>query len=141
MPPLPKEVLDQMTPQQRAEMQAALKAESAKGPQTDVDRECITEKDIEHPFDSADSEDCKQTIVTTTRTTQEVRLVCTGEHKGTGTLKVTTPTPTTMTGLLDMRAGDGKDAMTIKAQMKGRWLAADCGDEADSDDEDDSSDE
>jgi hypothetical protein len=130
MPPLPKELLDQMTPQQREEMRAAMKAEQAKGPESDTDRECITEKELETPFESADKENCKQTIVATTRTTQEVRLVCAGEYKGEGFLRVSTPTPTTMTGLLELTAGAGPDAMKIKAQMKGRWLSSDCGEEA-----------
>lgn len=135
LPPLPKEVAEKMTPQQRAELQAAMKNQEAKGPETDVDRECITAKDIENPFSSADEENCNQTIVTTTRTTQEVRLACSGEHPSTGLLRVTTPTPTTMTGLLDLRSGDGKDAFRITADMKGRWLGPDCGEEAESDDE------
>jgi Protein of unknown function (DUF3617) len=128
MPPLPKEVLDHMTSEQRAELQASMKGDK---PETNTDRECITDKDLEHPFESANTKECTETIVSSTRTTQEVRLVCSGEHKGTGLLRVSTPTPDTMTAMLDLRAGDGKDALTIKSQMKGRWLGADCGDEAD----------
>ena len=127
--PLSDEMLGQMTPEQRAEIQAAMRAETAKGPQTEVTRECITTEDVERPFQSASGEDCKQTIVRTTRTTQEARLVCTGEHKGEGLLRVNAPNPETMTATLDLRAGDGPDAFTIKSQMKGRWLSAQCEDE------------
>jgi Protein of unknown function (DUF3617) len=139
MPPLPKDVLDKMTPEQRAQMEAAMKQESARGPRTDTDRECITQKDIDRPFDSADDEDCEHSIVTTTRTTQEIRLSCTGKHKGSGVFRITTPTPETMTGVLDMKVGEGKDVMTIKTQLKGRWLGPDCGDE--DDEEEDTADE
>lgn len=136
IPPLPKDVLDKMSPQQRAQMEASFKAEAAKGPQVDTDRECITKEELEKPFESADAKDCTQTIVTTTRTTQEVRLTCTGEHKGSGLLRISTPTPETMGGTMDLKLGDGKDAMTINAKLKGRWLGPECGDEdedADSD--------
>src|SRR5687768_1604779 len=49
MPPLPKELLDKLTPEQRRKMEADLKAEQAKGPEKDTDRECITQKDLEQP--------------------------------------------------------------------------------------------
>lgn len=129
VPPMPKEWLDKVTPEQRAEMETAFKKEAAKGPQTDTERECITKQEAEQPFDVADAKDCTQTIVRTTRTTQEVRLSCTGEFKGAGVLRVTTPTPETMNGTLDLQLGDGKDAMKIKSELRGRWLGADCSDE------------
>ena len=132
IPPMPKEWKDKVTPEQRAAMEAAFKKETEKGPQTDTERECITQKDSEKPFDIGDK-DCTQTVVRTTRTTQEVRLSCNGETKGNGVLRVTTPTPETMTGSLDLQLGEGADAMQVKSQLKGRWLGPDCGDEDDDD--------
>jgi len=133
VPPLPKDVLDKMTPQQRAKMIADLKAASEEEPEPETSSECITQEDLDKPFKSSNSEDCTSTIVRTTRTTQEIRMVCIGKTKGSGTFKVNTPTPETMNGTLDLKAGDGPDAFTIKGTIKGRWLGADCGDE-DSDD-------
>jgi Protein of unknown function (DUF3617) len=127
--PLSNEMLSKMTPEQRAEVQAAMREEAAKGPQTEVSRECITPEEVERPFASADLENCAQQIVRTTRTTQEARLQCTGEYKGSGLLRVTAPNPQTMTATLELSAGDGPTPFTIKAQMKGRWLAAACEDE------------
>lgn len=129
VPPLPKDVLDRMTPQQRAKMIADLKAASEEEPEPETSSECITQEDLDKPFNSSNSEDCTSTIVRTTRTTQEIRMVCTGKTKGSGTFKVNTPTPETMNGTLDLKAGDGPDAFTIKGTIKGRWLGADCGDE------------
>lgn len=128
-PVLPKELADKLTPAQRAKMEADFKA-AAKQPKKDVDRSCITRKDVENPFHGA-SENCKQSIVRTTKTTQEVRLVCTGEPKGTGFIRITTPTPESMTGAMDIKMGEGSDALSFKADLSGRWLGADCGDEAD----------
>jgi hypothetical protein len=140
--PLPKSLTDKMTPEQRAKMAADMKAEAAKGPERDTDRECITEKDLEHPFSSANAKECKETIVTATRTSQEARVVCTGEVTSSGVLKVSTPTPETMNGSLFLKAGEGPDAFVIKGTLNGRWLSSDCGEEGDSDSADsDSSDE
>lgn len=138
MPPLPKGLLDKLTPEQRRNMEAEIKAEQKKGADKDTDRECITQKDIERPFESSNTKECTQSIVTTTRTTQEVRIVCTGGIPGSGLLKITAPTPENMSGSLDLKLGEGAEAMTIKAQLQGRWLSSDCGDEADNDDGDDS---
>lgn len=141
MPPLPKEVTDKMTPQQRAKMAADLKAAAEEEPEPEVSSECITQEDLDKPFQSANSDDCQQTIVRTTKTSQEIRMVCTGKTKGSGVFKVNTPTPETMTGALDLKAGDGPDAFTLKGTIKGRWLGADCGDEDDNDAADDDEEE
>ena len=114
MPPLPKAMLEQMTPAQRAQMEAAMKAEAAKGPETRTERECITQEDVENPFQS-ETEGCTQTIVTTTRTTQELRLTCTGEFKGSGVMRITTPTPESMTGTMDLKMGEGSNVLTMKS--------------------------
>ena len=133
MPPLPKELLATMTPEQRRQMEAEIKAEQAKGPDRDTDRECITQKDLDRPFESSNTKECTQTNVTTTRTMQEVRIVCTGGVPGSGLLKVSAPSPEKMTGSLDLKLGEGAQAMTIKAQLQGKWISSDCGDEADED--------
>lgn len=131
MPPLPRELLDKLTPQQRATMAA-----EANTPDKDTNRECITAKDLEQPFQAGSAKSCKQSIVATTRTTQEVRFICSGEQKGSGVLRISTPTPETMSGTMDLKFGEGADAFTIKGRLSGRWLSADCGDETEDDSED-----
>ena len=141
MPPLPKELLDRLSPEQRKKMEADVRAAQAKGPDINSDRECITQKDLEKPFEPENTKECTHSVVTSTRTTQEVRIVCSGGMPGSGSMKVSAANPETMTGSLDLKLGQGADSMTIKGQMKGRWLGADCGDEADDEESDDSSDE
>ena len=134
MPPLPKELLNSLTPEQRAKMEAEIKA-GQKDADTDTDRECVTQKDLEQPFESSNTKECKQTIVKSSRTAQEVHIVCSGGIPGSGVFKVTASNPETMAGTLDLKLGEGTDAMTIKARMQGRWVSSDCGDEADEDDD------
>lgn len=135
MPPLPKELLNSLTPEQRAKMEAEIRA-GQKNADKDTDRECVTQKDLEQPFQSANTKECKQTIVKSSRTAQEVQIVCSGGIPGSGVFKVSASNPETMSGTLDLKLGEGADAMTIKARLQGRWLSSDCGDEADSDDAD-----
>jgi hypothetical protein len=134
-PPLPKEVLEKMTPEQQDRMKADWRAQAAQQREPDVSRECITREDLDKPFQSGNEDDCTQTVVRTTRTTQEIRLVCTGEIKGSGVFRVNTPTPETMTGELDLKAGEGNAVFTIKGTIEGRWLGPECGEEDDDGDD------
>jgi len=133
VPPLPKELLDKIPAEQRAKMLAELNRGGANGPHKEVNRECVTQKDLDKPFRMEAAQGCKGTLVTSTRTAQEIQMVCTGQVKGQGMFKVSAPTPTSMQGVFDMKSGD---AFNIKGQMTGRWLGADCGEEADADDSD-----
>ena len=69
----------------------------------------------------------------TTRTSQEARLVCEGDYKGTGVLKIQAPTTETMNGTLDIKMSDGTETFTMKGTLSGRWVGADCGDEDEGD--------
>ena len=137
VPPLPKELLEKMTPAQRAKM----RADAQSKPSRDVSRECVTQKDIAKPFSTADADNCKESIVTTTRTTQEVHIVCDREPKGSGTMRITTPNSESMTGSMELKLGSGADAFTVKGDLRGRWLGSDCGEEADDEDSDADGDE
>lgn len=128
-PGLPPELLEQLSDEQRAEVEKRLKDASDRA-YTDVSRECVTELDLRNPFESANPDECTQRVVRSTRTEQEFELECTGTHPGTGTLRISAPTPETMTGVLDASLGKGNDAVKVKATLKGRWLGPDC-DEAD----------
>lgn len=134
MPPLPQELLKQLSPEQRSKMEAQIRAEQ-KNADKDTDRECVTQKDLEQPFESANTKECEQKIVKSSRTAQEVHIVCSGGIPGSGVFKVSAANPETMSGTLELKLGEGADAMTIKARMQGKWLGADCGDEAESDEE------
>jgi hypothetical protein len=140
MPSLPKELLDKLPPEQRAEIEASMKQGGAGGPHKEVSRECITERDLEDPFKSANPDECKSQLVRSTRTMQEVKLTCGGQHKGSGSFLISTPTPETMTGVLDVSVGEGDATMKVKADMSGRWLGPDCGEEADDEDDTDADD-
>lgn len=135
MPPLPKSLLERMTPEQQASMREELKAAAEQEPEPEVSSECVRQGDLDRPFKPAASEHCTQTLVRSTRNIQEMRLECTGAIKGSGLLRIAAPTPETMTGEFDLKAGEGPDAFSLKGTIKGRWLGPDCGAEEDDEDE------
>ena len=122
-PPVPKELLDRMTPEQRARFDA-MGAQAAGG--TDVRKACVTAKDLEHPFGTNNNQPCRSTVVRGSSTSQEIHMQCGADNKGTGTLRINTPTPETMNGTLDMQIGAGENGMKVKATLKGKWLRASC---------------
>src|ERR1700749_2586712 len=67
-PPLPKDLLERMTPEQRQQFDAAIGAQA--GGRTDVRKACITAKDLEHPFGANDDRQCKSTVVSGSSTAQ-----------------------------------------------------------------------
>lgn len=136
LPPLPKELLDRMSPEQRKKMEADIRAEQAEGPDTNTDRDCITQRELERPFEPSNTKECTHKIVVATKTAQEVRIVCTGGLSGSGLMKVSAQNRETLNGSMELKLGEGPQSMTINAQLKARWLGSDCGDEADDEDTD-----
>lgn len=133
-PPLSPEIKASLTPAQIARMQAEWKAQAAQGPEREVSKECLSDKDVEQPFHATATQGCRQVFVSASPTGQEVRLICEGERKGSGVFRISTPTPKTMSGTLDLKVGEGAEVFTMKSTLKGRWLSDDCGDEADDSD-------
>lgn len=129
--PIPKSLRDTLKPEQLAKMRKELDAEAAKGPTSETTRDCITEEDLSDPFKSFNRKDCRPTTVTTTGRTQEARMVCEGEFKGTGVIRINSPTSETMNGTVDIKMSDGTETFTMKGTLKGRWISADCGEEGD----------
>lgn len=127
-PQIPADVLAKMTPQQRAQMEAAFASRAAAGPHVNTTRDCITEEDLTKPFYR--EKECSAKIVKNTATSQEIDVVCAGEHSNTGKMHINTPTPESMNGTMELRMSGGEDAMVIKTQLKGRWLGASCKGEA-----------
>src|SRR5437868_8630402 len=65
--PVPQEMIDKMTPEQRARMEAMMKARGIQGPRTTVTKHCVKKEDLDKPFGS-DNKSCKQTLVTSSAT-------------------------------------------------------------------------
>jgi hypothetical protein len=137
VPPIPPDVLAKLPPEQRARMEAALKARGAPGASGGGDpkirRECITEDQLEDPFRPDDRPDahCTHTIVSRSSSAAEIHLECTDtSHPGTtmnGTFHWHAPDKETMSGSFVMNMSDGQHTMTTTVQLNGKWLGSDCG--------------
>src|SRR5579864_185551 len=80
MPSIPQDKLEKMLPEQRARIEAMMSNKGA----TTTRQSCRTDKDL-RPFVDGSNASCKQTIVTSTGTRQEVKMECTN---ATGTVTI-----------------------------------------------------
>lgn len=121
---IPKSVLDQMPPERRAKMEAAMKQRAAAGPHTNTSKSCVTAKDLQKGAFEADPDGgCKQTVVSQTATHQEVKFVCTedGETR-TGRMTVDATSSDRMHGNVEIVTPNGK----VNTQLDGKWIKASC---------------
>src|ERR1041385_2514106 len=89
--PVPAEMLNRLTPEQRARMEARMKANSAAHTNTHTRRKCVTKEDIDRFTSDFGARDngCKPTILSSTSKNAKAKIVCdTQGMTGTGTYEV-----------------------------------------------------
>ncbi len=126
-PVLSPEMLAQLPPQARAQVEAALGG--AQKPHTN--RTCMTPEKLKRGFNlnQGHENQCDQQVVSSGATLMEIRGTC-QEHDGTLTMhaRIALITPEQMEGHFDMdrpNAAEGPKHMT--GEITGHWVAADCG--------------
>ncbi|HTI78841.1 MAG TPA: DUF3617 domain-containing protein [Acetobacteraceae bacterium] len=128
VPPIPPQVLAQMSPAQRAQMMAAMQGRMN---QPTVTRSCLTKKMIDRgmSFDRPGDDHCTQTVTGSSAHSLDVRVVCTGEQreKTTGSMHVDATSRESITGAFNMVSTDGTNTMTMKRTLQGKWLGSNCG--------------
>lgn len=126
--PVPQEMIDKMTPEQRAKIEAAMKARGMQGPRTTVNKHCVKKEDLDKPFAKNDEKKaCKQTILTSSATKQEVHMECEmGGGKQVGTLRLEALDSSTVKGSMQMAASNGGRTMNVNSSFSAKWLGPAC---------------
>lgn len=126
--PIPQEMLDKLTPEQRAKMEAAMKARGAQGARTNTYKSCLKKEDLAKPFGNDEQrKSCKQTFVTSSSTAQEIHMECEmGGGKQSGTLKLEALDSGTVKGSMQMVASNGGRSMTVNSSVSSKWLGPVC---------------
>lgn len=127
-PPIPPQMLAQMSPAQRAQMMAAMQGRMN---QPTVTRSCLTQKMIDRGMylDRPDDDHCTQTVTGNSAHSLDVRVMCTGEQqeKTTGSMHVDATSRESISGAFNMVSTDGTNTMTMKRKLQGKWLGSNCG--------------
>ena len=129
-PAIPPEMLAQMTPEQRARMEAAMQQSMARQSEPRVHKRCVTQDEINHGFEdvaTASKGGCTRTVVSSSSTVNEGRVQCTGTAVTSATYRIEARSPESVTGTVETMMGSAGHTMTVKTQFQGKWLGADCG--------------
>jgi hypothetical protein len=132
LPPIPN--LDQMTPEQRARIEGAMK-NMAGAPHTTTVKSCITQEGIEKAIarsSSTQANSCAPKLVSMSASRVELHIDCTpqsGAMKSTGDVTIERGDSEHFTGTGKMKAaGSGGRTMDMKWSMTGTFVSSDCGD-------------
>jgi hypothetical protein len=125
MPPIPAEALAKMPPEQRARIEAQLKST----PQTTTKQSCFTPEEVAKGFGWNNTDkSCRQTIVTSSGSKQEIKWECDGPQKGSGSMKIEAPDSSHVNSLINITMGANGHEMTMKITNTAKWLSNSCGD-------------
>jgi Protein of unknown function (DUF3617) len=131
MPPIPN--LDQMTPEQRARVEAAMK-NMAGAPHTNTAKSCITKEGIEKAIAKANSNQnnsCSPKLVSMTPSKVLLHIDCTRESSdmksnGDMTIERVDSEHFKGSGAMQMAGARGR-TMNMKWSMTGVFVSSDCG--------------
>jgi len=131
LPPIPN--LDQMTPEQRARIETAMKGMAA-SPRTTTVKSCVTKEGIEQAIAKASSTQtntCAPKLVSASASKVVLHIECTQEKSdiksnGDMTIERRDSEHFTGTGAMKMAGANGR-AMDMKWSMTGTFVSSDCG--------------
>jgi hypothetical protein len=130
MPPIPN--LDQMSPEQRARIEGAMKNMAGK-PNTNSVKSCVTKEGIEKAIADASSTKnnaCAPKLVNASSSKVELHIDCTQTSgmKSSGDMKIERQDPEHFSGAGAMKTtGGGGRSMDMKWSMTGTFVSSDCG--------------
>ena len=122
--PIPAEVLAQLTPEKRAELEASMKAREGK-PDSHTFQTCVTQKDLDQNsmIRSDGDSKCTRKVVSKSSTKIVIEQTCPAPRASTGKASIEAKTPETLLAIIDtVQGSSGK----IHVDMKGRWMGASC---------------
>ncbi len=123
---IPPALLAQMSAEQRARIEAAMKQRAAGGSHTSSSKTCVTREDLLRGSVNAgkdeDQKNCTYRVVTQTATRMETHFHCTGEGAREGEMKMEAVSPEQLKGAIQVTTPNGK----VTVQLAGRWLGSSC---------------
>jgi hypothetical protein len=125
-PPIPAEVLERMTPEQRAKIEERMKAQQ--GPKTTTRKHCITKEDLAKAMAFGnDEKTCHRTVLASTSSRLDFKIECgAGTMKSNGEIHVQVLNSEHVKGSMVMNVGDGTRSMKMNSTFESKWLGPVC---------------
>jgi hypothetical protein len=127
--PIPAEMLNRLTPEQRARMEERMNANSAARTNTITEEHCLTKEDLERDrMKLAEAKECTTTVLNSTTTTVKAKLVCDQEGMhATGTLELVEADPEHVSGSYHSAVNADGHTMNVEGSWTSKWLGSSCG--------------
>jgi surface antigen len=123
---MPTEMLARMSPEQRARIEATLKAHGVgPGAHPNTTKTCVTREDLLRGSVRAEKEqdkNCQYRVLSQTSTRMETHFHCSGDPVRDGEMKFEAVTPENLQGAIQVTTPQGK----VNITLTGRWLGAAC---------------
>jgi hypothetical protein len=129
VPALPPEVLNKLTPEQRAKVESAM---GARGAKPIISSSCMTKEKLQQGWNTGQDtlKTCITALATSTSSKQEIHIDCNQNGtKTTGTVKVEVVDSEHIRGSIQMmatNAGNDGHPMNINYSFSSKWLGAAC---------------
>ena len=127
--PVPAETLARLTPEQRARLEARMKA-NANVTSTNTSKSCVTQKDLEKsPNFLENKKDCSYTVLTSTSTQAKGKFSCQENgYTATGMVDVEAIDPENVKGTTHSTMSANGQSMQFDGSFVSKWLGPNCGD-------------
>ncbi|HET7213925.1 MAG TPA: DUF3617 family protein [Terriglobia bacterium] len=125
-PPIPQEMLDKMTAEQRARFEAAMSKMASGTPKTRTSKSCLTKEKLEKdPFN--DKKSCTETVLTSTGSKMEIQEVCSEENaKLVSKVRIEATDSENAKGWVDSTVTGSGKTMNITGTFTSKWVGAAC---------------
>lgn len=128
--PIPAEMLNRLTPEQRARMEERMRAHSGAHTNTTTEKHCVTKEDLDKDrMKLAETKECTTTVVNSTTTAVRAKLACDQEGMhATGTLELVAADPEHVNGSYHSTVNADGHTMNVDGTWTSKWLGSSCGD-------------
>jgi hypothetical protein len=128
--PIPTELLNRLTPEQRARMEERMKANSGGHTSTETEKHCVTKEDLERDrLKIAEAKDCTTTVVNSTSTNLKGKIICeTAGMHATGMVELVAADPEHVNGSYHSTMDGNDHTMNFEGTWTSKWLGSSCGD-------------
>jgi hypothetical protein len=126
--PIPADMLNRLTPEQRARMEARMKAHSDAHTTTQTHQSCLTKEDLEHYKSFPVDDKCNSTILSSTSKSAKAKITCDVEGmRGDGTYEVEALDPEHVKGSSQVVMTGNGQTRNVDGTFSSEWLSSSCG--------------
>jgi tRNA threonylcarbamoyladenosine modification (KEOPS) complex Pcc1 subunit len=128
-PPIPADMLEKMTPEQRAQFEAAMSSMMSQAQKPRTSKSCLTKDKLEKDPFKREDKGCTETVLASTGSKMDVRETCTHENaKSDVTVHIEAEDSEHVRGTVKSNVSASGNAMNVNGTFTSKWLGMVCGD-------------